>query len=231
MILRRLQGSRFSEVMNEWEGATAAILAGGESLTVERVAHASAAHAAGWIRCIAVNDAYLLAPFADVLYAADASWHANHAKGIEKLGLTAAEVRERYQGFPGQRCSVEDQLPQITDERIHVLRSRDFPIRSPSTNVAYVDGKLIAGRNSGHQAMNVAIRAGAKRILLLGFDAQGKHFHGGHGVPISDAFFRSMIQSFSFAEHALKDMGVEVLNCSPESAIESFPKVEIETVL
>jgi hypothetical protein len=38
-------------------------------------------------------------------------------------------------------------------------------------------------------------------------------------------------QAMSAAEHALQAQGVEVINCSPGSAIDSFPKMALEAVL
>lgn len=241
MILRRIAGSRQSEIVREWEGETVAILGGGPSMTSAHVELVREAHAARRLRCVAINDAYLWADFADLLYAADASWHRDHTIGIDKseLRLTAAQVRERYQSFVGLRCANEDQLKgpsgldELGDDRIHVVRNADIGLVRSYNMAPRAD--LTCGYNSLHQGMNIAIVAGVKRCLLLGCDGgsvDGRtHFHGGHGKPIDPSFWEQMRTAFSVAEHALKAMGVEVINCSVNSRIDSFPKMPLESAL
>jgi len=231
MILRHLPGSRFSEVLPAWVGETVVLLGGGPSLTLEQVEMVRAAD----VRCIAVNDAYLVAPWANVQYAADAHWHRWHTEGIAKpmLGLTAADVRARWLGFQGQKCSIQDSGGSDLGPSVHIMRNRDHPGRSMGLSL---DPQfLVTGFNSGFQSLNLAVLAGAKRILLVGFDGQptdGRdHFHGSHPRPTPPAAYPLYRQAMSAAENALITAGVEVLNCSPGSAINSFPKVQLETAL
>jgi hypothetical protein len=235
MILRRIDGSRFSEVASLWGGLTAVILGGGPSLAREQVEMVRGAREAGTVRVIAVNDSYLLAPWADVQYAADEHWRKWHADGIDKplLGLTAQDVRERWAGFPGQKGGIQSQYP-CQDDAVHLLRNRDFP--AITIGLSMDPGALVTGRNSGFQALNLAILAGAKRVILLGFDgkpnAEGReHFHGGHPKPTPAAAYPLYRQAMSAAENAIKAAGVTVLNCSPGSAIDSFPKADLEDAL
>ena len=95
-VLRRIHGGRFSEVAPEWGAATAVLIGGGPSLTVEQVHHVGVARAAGYVRVIAVNDAYRVAAFADVCYFADAEWWGWH------------KDRPEFQAFAGQKCSIAD---------------------------------------------------------------------------------------------------------------------------
>ena len=92
------------------------------------------------------------------------------------------------------------------------------------------------GRNSGYQAINLAVHLGAKRIVLLGYDMrfQGKksHWHGGHPVEIRDTVFEnSMLPCFPSLVKPLAKLGVEVLNATPGSALTVFPMVELENVI
>lgn len=244
MILRRLQDSRFSEVVREWKDGTAVVLGGGPSLTVAQVEQVRRARIAGKVAgCIAVNDTYLWAPWADVCYFADSQFWEWHTAGLYKplLGLKADQVRERFASFAGQKCSVhvignkiEDN--KIKDESIHILWNKR------STNNAQgfsLDQRVLEtahGKNSGFQALNIAALAGAKTIILLGLDgrpaADGReHFHGGHPRPTPAAFYEAMRKGFSAAENEIKAAGVKVLNCSPGSAIDSFSKMKIEEAL
>lgn len=234
MILYKKQG-RFSEVLPEWEGGTAILIGGGPSLTDEQIAIAEDAHASGDAHVIAINDAYLLMPHADVCYAADAKWHAWHNKGIEnrKLRLMAAQVAERWANFAGQKCSIETSMENIYDPAVHILKSLSHPHNGfgLSRDPCY----LATGWHSGFQALNIALLAGAKTILLLGFDGKridGKaHWFGEHPTPSSDAIYEKMRMAFSHAEKDIRALGVRVINCSMGSAIESFEKMDISKAL
>lgn len=230
MILRR-GADRFSEVVRAWDGATVVVIGGGLSLTLEQVALVRAAHKAGKVRCIAVNDAYLWAEFADVLYAADSQWWAWQEAGLPKplLGMSGYQVRDRFHAFAGERCSIERSGNNITDEAVHILRNR----RAQEQRLSLEPGELATapGKNSGFQAINLAVLAGAKRIPLLGIDGRPGHFHGGHPRPTPEHFYDAMRRAFSAAEKAFLDAGVSVVNCSPGSAVDSFPKMKLEDAL
>lgn len=233
MILRRLPESRFSEVVREWEGVTVVVIGGGLSLTLEQVAKVRATHEAGKVRCIAVNDAYLWADFAGVLYAADSQWWAWQAAGLPKplLGLSGAQVRERYRSFAGERCSIEHSGDNIMDDVVHILRNRRSPGNVQGLSLDQGALATAAGKNSGFQAINLSILAGAKRVVLLGIDGRPGHFHGGHPRPTPEHFYDAMRKAFSAAENAILDAGVSVVNCSPGSAVDSFPKMKLEEAL
>lgn len=234
MILRRNDSDRFSAVVPEWRGKTAVILGGGPSLTPEQIEIVGEARRADRVRVIAVNDAYLWAPWADVHYAADAKWHAWHAAGIPKplLGLTAEQVRERWAAFAGERCSIE--CSSVEAPGVHLLRNKHFPVHG--TGLSLDPRFIVSGRNSGFQALNIAVLAGASDVLLLGFDGKpakdGKsHWHGDHPVISSSSVYDAFRRSFSAAERDLEAAGVRVINCSPGSAIDSFPKMPIADAL
>lgn len=235
MILRRIEGSRFSEVVPEWIGKTVVLLASGPSLTREQAEAVGITHAAGEVRCIAVNDTYLVAPWADVHYAADSSWHSWHTAGIAKpmLGLTAEQVRAAWAGFAGQKCTIQSSGANVTDEAVHMMRNRDHPMHG--LGLSMEPQYLVTGRNSGFQALNLAVLAGAKTIILLGYDGQevaGKHhFHGEHPRPTDPRIYEQCRRAMSAAEHALSKAGVEVLNCTLGSAINSFPRTSLEEAL
>lgn len=230
MILRRVD-ERFSEVVPRWAGGTFVVVGGGPSLSLEQIEKVRTAHQAGKVRCIAVNDAYLWADFADVLYAADARWWSWQATGIPKplLKLDGAEVVRRYKSFAGERCTIQHGDWQQPDG-VHMLRNMAYPL-THSVGLSLDPKKLVTGRNGGFQAVNLAVLAGGRRGILLGFDGKPGHFGGGYPSPTQDAFYDLMRKSFSAAEHLLKDAGVEVLNCSPGTAIDSFPKIAIDEAL
>lgn len=236
MILETVAGERYCRILPLWRDYPVAILAGGPSLALAQFEQVRRAREADRVRVIAVNDSYLLAPWADLHYAADAKWHRWHGAGVAKpaLGLTAAQVRELWRDFPGERASIQSS-EECTDPRVKLLRNAHAPADN-GTGLSTDPGFLVTGFNSGFQALNVAILAGSRRVLLLGFDGapatDGKsHWHGGHPTPGGVKRFETWRRAFSAAEAAIAAAGVTVLNCSPGSAIESFPKIALEEAL
>jgi len=221
-ILRRRAGwpiDRYSEIAPEWSGATAVLLGGGPSLTAEQVEHVQIARDASTVGVIAVNDAYRIAPFADVCYFADSEWWGWH------------KDRPEFRAFAGQKCSISDSGANITDVDVHILRNAGT--RGISTD----PGKICNGRNSGYQALNIAILAGARTVILLGFDAREPtadsktHWFGDHPRVEPVAVYAEYRKAFSAGESAISAAGARVLNCSPGSAIDSFPKMDLTEAL
>jgi hypothetical protein len=173
------------------------------------------------LRVIAVNDAYRLAPFADICYFADSEWWGWH------------KDRPDFQAFAGQKCSISDSGGNIKDPAVHILRNANG--RGHSFGLSLDPKQIVTGSNSGYQALNIAVLAGAKTILLLGFDAReptGKtHWFGDHPKREPIAAYAEYRKAFSAGESAILAAGVKVVNCSPGSAIDSFPKMDLEDAL
>lgn len=237
MILERLQDSRFSRVLPSWKGCTVVLLAGGPSLTREDFATVAAARDGDRVRVIAINDSYLLAPWADAHYAADSKWHRWHTEGIAKpvLGLAAVEVRERWAGFAGEKCTVQNSGGNVPDDAVHVLRNKTFPVHGKG--ISLDPEALVTGRHGGFQALNLAILAGAARVLLLGYDARRgesgePHWHGDHPIPSPcENAYPAFRQAFIDAQDEIAATGAHVVNCSMVSRIDTFPKVPLERAL
>lgn len=231
-VLRRIPGERFSEVVPEWEGQTAIVIAGGPSLTLEQVQRVRGMHA------ISVNDAYLLADFADVCYFADSEWWLWQTRGIARpaLGLSADQVRGRFAAFQGQKCSIRWSGMNVQDEAVHILRNKHGE-HVHGEGISLDPQCLVSGKNSGFQAINLAILAGAKKILLLGIDGKPddlgrNHWFGEHPRAIQwQAFYEQMRKTFAAAQREIEAAGVEVLNCNPGSYIDHFRKKTLEEAL
>ncbi len=115
-------------------------------------------------------------------------------------------------------------------KRVHVRRGADVPLLG-------AQGVIGDGGNSGFQAINLAAQFGASRILLVGFDmslARGVHWHGLHprGLnnpsPANIARWRRVLDA---AAPAYAAAGVEVINCSAESALTAYPKRSLREAL
>jgi hypothetical protein len=219
---------RFALIERAWEGETLAIVCSGPSLTaadLERVR--------GRMPVIAVNDNYLVAPFADIVYFADAQWWKWHSTGIEKnwawARFTSEQVKKAFAEFRGQKCTIENTGLQVSDPGVFFLHNFGSEGLSDRPN------GLHTGSNSGYQAINLAVLAGAKRILLLGYDMKHtggrSHAHNGHPVKHPEDVYLRYARNFATMVPHLQKLGVEVVNCTPQSAITCFPKEALESVL
>ena len=88
--------------------------------------------------------------------------------------------------------------------------------------------------NSGAGAISLAALRGASRVILLGYDVQytgGKrHWHGDHPRNLGNA--GSIAQWPEHFEKAAKALpGVEIINCSRETALRCFPRERLEVAL
>ncbi|MEI9964383.1 MAG: hypothetical protein WDM92_06425 [Caulobacteraceae bacterium] len=98
-------------------------------------------------------------------------------------------------------------------------------------------GVIGAGGCSGFQALNLAVQFGARRIALVGFDARvdrGSHWHGDHGGGLhnpSEATAASWRRHLDAAAPALAALGVAVINASPLSLLQAFPRAPLEDAL
>lgn len=90
---------------------------------------------------------------------------------------------------------------------------------------------------SGLAALNLAVLKQARRIVLLGFDygaISGRdHYHDAyHWVGPGDYQpWADWVREFDRASPLLKQRGIEVVNASPESRINCFPKMSIDAAL
>lgn len=158
-----------------------------------------------------------MAPWADVLYACDIDWWRKYG-GVPdfhglKIGLDAHKHEPKWD--VRTVCCVKG------DDR---LRLSQF-------------GVVGWGGNSGFHAINLAVQFGVRRIILVGYDmtlANGLHWHGKHvhglNNPTQGNVNRWRI-CVDAAADTLRDVGVEVVNASPISALRNYPKMTLEEAL
>jgi hypothetical protein len=96
-------------------------------------------------------------------------------------------------------------------------------------------GVIGSGRNSGFQAVNIAVQFGAMRILLIGFDMQGQHFYGRNNWAMcsnpDEWNFSKWRRAFAAGAADLKALGVDVVNCSMASTLACFRKASVDQVI
>ena len=88
--------------------------------------------------------------------------------------------------------------------------------------------------NSGAGAIALAMMGEAARVILLGYDCQKTgwqaHWHGDHPVGLGNAGSMPKWPE-QFKRLAATLAGVEVINCSRETALRAFPRGELESAL
>lgn len=208
-------------VPREWTGETAFLLGGGPSLL------GFDASVLRGRRVIAINNSYLLAPWADVLYYADRSWWLAHRdEWIDQAGVRQPGARALFTG----------------KYRVSIGTSEDCTNRLRSTGASGLESNpscLKHGSNSGYQCIGLAAHFGVSRIVLLGYDMRvdgaRTHWHPGHPNHTPDRQQRSLehvfLPRFASLVAPLAAAGIEVLNATPRSALTCWPIVALDQVL
>lgn len=103
------------------------------------------------------------------------------------------------------------------------FKGRKFGVRAPDGVESVA---MPTGTNSALLALHVAVRIlGATRVELYGLDmssSNGAHYFGAHATLRNTLPHRFDVFKAQFAKYALPD-GVEVVNCTPGSALLCYP--------
>lgn len=206
-------GDGYWRVQPHWKGQTAVIVAGGPTVTSEQIDAIGRAEPDPKI--IAVNNAAKLVPWADILYFCDERWyHWNH---------------ELVHEFDGLRVTLENL--SLQRQGLDVRSLRDYGVNG----FAPKNDGVTNGRNSGYQALHLAALLGAARVLLVGYDMRqvdGRmHWHPEHPVATPANIFPGWIAAFATLAPELERRGVEVINCTPGSALTMFKTQDLEVAL
>lgn len=153
---------------------------------------------------IAVNESYALCPWADVLFFNDNQWFDDHRLLID--------------GWHGTVASTSRHAHQTTPERVTLI---DLP-----------EQPMGRGRSSGHTAVSVAALLGASTILLLGYDMRHvygrSHWHRLYSHPFGSTIYsEDFLPAWEGWRHAAEARGVDVINCTPDSALTEFRCADI----
>lgn len=209
-----------------WPGEPCFLLAGGASLR-----GFDAEQLRGKGRVITINDSWRLAPWADIFYFCDGSWWAEQSK----LNRVAINQPLCFYDLLGDdrwvTCSLSkalrfDQHPTVRHLQI---TGEDGLETNPSG--------LRHGSSAGYQAINLAYHFGVKRIVLLGYDmkpdAQGRtHWHDEpRPKHMAQIMGSAMLPWFKTLVEPLRMAGVEVVNCSEQSALKCWPIRALDSII
>lgn len=207
----------------------AVCVASGPSLTTEQTELVERARAAGKCHLIVVNRCWELLPNADVLYAADARW----------WDVWWPQVSAK---FVGERWTCNEAIAKRLGLCFVTCDSKPGLSRKP--------GVVHSGGNGGYQVLNLARHFltvdpdPQKRIVLVGYDMQHtggrRHWHedytdqivDGRKVSFGNAGAASTwAKNFDALASDLSDEGIDVANCSGETALTCFRRADLSQTL
>src|SRR5262245_24717747 len=197
----------------DWRGECVAIIGAGPSAKTADIEQLR-----DRIHVIAVNESYRLAPWAEIVYSCDFAWWQLHKGLVEFTGLKLTHDSVACKHYPALQHVI---IENVSSDKILLER--------PS--------HIGAGGNSGFQAANLAVQFGATGILLVGIDCNlehGEHWHGRHPAQMNNPAQSNVKRwrgAWEGAAGALQALGVDVVNCSPISALQNYPKMTIDEAL
>lgn len=127
------------------------------------------------------------------------------------------------------KCSIQGSSFEVDDPAVHILRHEG------QDGLSLNPEGLATGQGSGYQALNLAALAGAATVLLVGYDNRPgddgrNHFFGEHPDGSSQAY-DVWGKHYRAVAPLLERAGVRVVNCTPNSAIDAFPRSTLEDEL
>lgn len=186
----------------DWSGRTVVCLASGPSLTPEDVA---TVRATGW-PVVVTNTTFRLAPWADALFAFDASWWRQHDQEVARA-------------FRGRKFTASQNARHFGAESLYGSTWFQHAGNSGASAIA----------------LAVAARA-ARVILLgfdcCPGPAGEKHWHGDHPQGMSNCSSMSKWPGqFDLIAKRARKARVPVLNCSRRTALRCFDLMTLEDAL
>ncbi len=164
---------------------------------------------------IGINNAFRF-PDVDVLWFADSRFYWWYKKDIDKF----KGLKLTYNRHPELMGSVE-YVPGI-----NVVKGR------PGAGIAL--NKVMFSASSGGSSINVAYLLGAKRVILIGFDMRYvdnesnwwdyKEFQEPRNARMKP--YTAFINPFTKIKEDADKLGLEILNATPNSALDMFDFVE-----
>ena len=194
----------------DWSGQTVVILASGPSLR-EFIRTGSSLDG---VRTITTNSSIFAYPKADVAFGVDFMWWKTHHQVVRR----------------------ESRALCWTVDRSAAERFGLYFVRGANTGGLH-ETRVNTNGNSGAAAINLATLFGAKRILLLGFDMKlgpddEKHWHPDHPKPCAQGMvFDDWLYKMDALARGCDRKGIEVINCTPGSALHAFPMMPLEEAL
>lgn len=153
-----------------------------------------------------------------MLYACDANWW--------------AKTRFDWRAFSGARVSATDGG--------HIHEGVDRVALSGHEVLTATPGRIGGGGNSGFQTLNLLAQLGVRSVAMIGIDmdkANPTHWHG-KGWPwsppgrrVCDRALGRWRETLDAAAPAFAAAGLDIVNCSPISALTAYRREPLSKVL
>jgi hypothetical protein len=173
---------------------------------------------------IGVNVSYLMGDWIDIVFFGDNGFFLGN--------------QENLASFPGLKVTCHPNAGKQSWAK-YLARDNKYT-KGISTNPQMVSWN----GNSGGASINLAYHMGAKRIILVGFDmklgeANMQHWHNAYNrlemLQTNPNFkalpFNRHLLGFTEIAKDAKKLGIEIINASPNSAINVFEKVSVSDLL
>jgi len=172
--------------------------------------------------CIACNDSiYLGMGWIEIAWFCDYEWANKH---MEFLLLFSGRMGSLGHGIVAHAAKLN--TPQFRKMK----RGKEFGIDTRPGTVSW-------NNSAGNAAINLAWHLGAKRVVLLGFDAGESVVRGvreTNWYPRKGKQHRStwdrFLKAYPYIKDDAEELGLEILNATPGSRIREFPFVRLEEV-
>ena len=204
-----LRTVEYSTVPVLWPGETVYVIGGGPSLKGFNFGNLAGC------KTIAINKAIIYNMGADALYWTDSRFY--------------TWFKNEVDSYNGLKFALKPGSQYTKDIRV-LKKGKPYGLEEDPQTLAH-------GFNSGYAAINLAYHLGARRIILLGFDmandGNDTHFHDGYPArPAGGHIYEDkFIPGFKQLHSELKAKNITILNASPYSRLNTFPKITLEQAL
>lgn len=190
-----------ASIKRDWEGETVAIFASGPSMNRDIADEIRVTTT----KVIAINNQAIdCAPWADVIWGSDFKWWKEHYPAVKD--------------HPGRKFHV---LQSQTHEGVETLLQGTPVFDDRPTHIS-------CGGNSGYAALCLAVKLGAARVMLYGYDMRAvngrmRRFEYSANLNSKPRFQHWIPKFDALSIELMTKRGVDVVNCTPGSALRCFP--------
>jgi hypothetical protein len=222
----------------KFEGETAVLIATGPSISREQVDFVRIAQRENKCKIFTVNIAYQLAPETDVQVSCNEDWWNYYWPRDHVL-----------RDMPGDKYTW---FKYIADKyKIKYIHAAEKSGLSTDPRTIHIN------KGSGPMAINVALHYGVKKLLLIGHDMKfapdyngqqkkagsaPRHYFGEYPKELrhwpsvkvgksNPGTLDGLIEAYNTMPSDLKKKGMKVINCTPNSALSTFPMSTLEKEL
>lgn len=225
-------------IPRKFEGETVVIVATGPSISKEQIFQVKLSKSIRGTKVITVNNAYQIAKFTDIQIACNDNWWEYYLKNDPLLKKLNADCWTRYKHI-AQEHGI-DYIDSIVKDGLSTDQSM-----------------IHINKGSGPMAINFATLYGFKKIILIGHDMKfakdysgrekkvgstPRHYFGEYPKSMQhfpqsqnsvnkNGVIIGLIDAYEKMVNDLINMNVDVVNCTPNSALNCFRKSTLESEL